>query len=202
MGIYVNYKLGEYDGIRSRFLDDIDAFAVWFRESAEEFPNDYPDGQLNKTLDFAQRGADAFCAATAAEANLIDRIVDEYWNYCSSEGLHRENDIGSWSHKWYRYAADLAEVLPDSSELARAYYRSLLRGRSLAECVGHEYRSEDEVFHISWLLPSEVVAFCAELEPFSPLLEQDTDEATGVRLMLRALRQAAGLGTSLIVVIA
>lgn len=203
MGTYVHFSLGEADGLLTRFLADLGKFIEWFEPVVAEFPSDYPLGQLDKAIDIASRGIAALETASSKEADLIDRLVHEYWSFCDLNGLHREKDITRSAHKWYRYAPDLLTVLPKASPVAAAYYRSLFVGRSIAQCPGHEYVSDDGVFHLSWLLPEEVSVFLAELEQFEPELElRQNDEATGVFWVLQALKDAKGHKTSLIVTIA
>jgi len=202
MGTYVYYSLGDPDGIRSRFLADVGPFLEWFQPLVEEFPNDYPASQLTKALEIARLGAKALRASSRAEANLIDRVVDEYWNFCDIKALYGARDITPSAHKRYRYAQSLSDVLPDSSELANTYYLALFRGRSLAEWPEHQYESEDNVFHLSWLLPNEVAAFRSELEPFEQLLNSNDDYAAGVLWVLQSVRRAAQERTSLVVAVA
>ena len=203
MGTYVYYSLGEGDGIRSRFLADASAFLEWFKPLADEFPNDYPAAQVTKASEIARLGVEALAVSACSEADLIDRVVDEYWNFCDMKGLYQERDITPSAHKWSRYAQSLSAVLPSSSAAANTFYRSLFRGRSLAECPGHLYQSEDEVFRLSWLLPHEVTAFHSELEPFElQLLDQNDDQAAGVLWVLQAVKRAVQEGTSLVVAVA
>ncbi len=202
MGTYVYYSLGDRDGIRSRLLADAGLFLEWFGPLADEFPNDYPAAQVAKALEITRLGASALAVSSSSEADLIDRVVDEYWNFCDMKGLYRERDITPSAHKWNRYAQSLSEVLPNSSAVANTFYHSLFRGRSLAECPGHLYRSEDEVFHLSWLLPNEVIAFHSELAPFESLLDQNDDQAAGVLWVLQASKRAVQERTSLVVAVA
>lgn len=171
MGTYVYFSLGETDGLLTRFITDLGKFIDWFEPFVAEFPHDYPPDLLDKAIDIASRGIAALEIASSKEADLIDRLVDEYWNFCDLNGLHREKDITRSAHKWYRYAPDLLTVLPKASPVAAAYYRSLFIGRSIAQCSGHKYVSDDGVFHLSWLFPKEVSAFLVELECFEPELE-------------------------------
>jgi len=117
------------------------------------------------------------------------------------KNLYRAKDITPSAHKWNRYADSLSLVLPDSSELANTLYQLILRGRSLANCDGHQYRSEDGVFHLSWLLPDEVIRLHAELTPLESQLDRNDDHAAGVLWVLKATQRALQEGTSLIVAI-
>lgn len=203
MGTYVYFSLGESDGIRSRFLADASVFFEWFKSLADEFPNDYPAAQVAKASEVARLGIAALAVSSCSEADLVDRVVDEYWNFCDMNGLHREKDITPSAHKRGRYAQSLSDVLPGSSAAANKVYRSLFHGRSLTEYPGHLYRSEDEVFHLSWLLPHEVAAFHSELEPFElQLLNRTDDEAAGVLWVLQTVRRAAQEKSSLVVAVA
>jgi hypothetical protein len=188
--------------MRTRFLADLEAYAAWFSSLVAEYPEDYPPNQLKKVINFVQRGTAAFKTECDDEAHVIDRILDEYWQFCDEKGLHRELDITPSAHKLYRYAANLSEVLPSASAIANSYYRGLFLGRSLAECRNHEYRSEDGVFSVSWLLPTEVSQFLGELEPFGHVLDRKADQGVGVFWILESLREASRKGTSLVVVIA
>lgn len=202
MGTYVYYYLGADSGMRTRFLSDLVPYTAWFSALVAEYPDDYLPGQLQKVLDIGQRGLDAFKTNSDDEAHLIDRILDEYWQFCDEKGLHRELDITPAAHKWYRYAIDLSDVLPAASATADAYYQMLFRGRSLAECAEHEYKSEDGVFHLSWLLPDEVSHLLSALLPYEGQLDPAEDYAAGVLWVLTALKQAERKGASLVVVVA
>lgn len=138
MGTYVYFSLGEADGLLSQFFTDLGTFIEWFKPIFAEFPNDYPSGLLDKAIDIASRGIVALETTSSKEADLIDRLVDEYWSFCDLNGLHRDKDITRSAHKWYRYAPDLLRVLPTASPVATAYYRALFSGRSIAQCPGHE----------------------------------------------------------------
>lgn len=203
MGTYVHYSLGDADGITSSFLEDLGVFMAWIAPLAAEYPDDFPPGLHHKMLDFMQRGDAAFTTASREEARLIDSIVDEYyWNFCHEGNRHPALDITPSMHKWCRYAAELADVLPTASAMAGNIYRSLFRGRTLARCDGHAYESEDGVFHLSWLLPAEVATFLSELEPFETGLDDLEDHQAGVLWVILALQEAKRKGSSLIVSIA
>jgi len=202
MGTYVYYYLGDDYGMRTRFLADLGPFTEWFSCLVAEYPDEYPPSQLEKLLDIVQRGTAALKTGFDDEAHMIDRILDEYWQFCDEKGLYRELEITPSAHKWYRYAADLSEVLPSASAIANSYYRRLFLGRSLAECSEHEYQSEDGVFHLSWLLPAEVSQLLSELERFEGRLDCKEDHAAGVFWMLKSLKEARSKGVSLVVVVA
>ena len=202
MGTYVYYYVGDEYGMRTRFLADLAPFTEWFSALVAEYPAEYPPSQLAKLLDIVQRGTAAFQTEFDDEAKLIDRILDEYWQFCHEKSLHRKLEITPSAHKLYRYAENLFEVLPSASALANSYYKRLFLGRSLAECSGHEYQSEDRVFQISWLLPAEVSQFLFELEPFEDGLNCKDDQAAGVFWILKTLKEAKSRGASLVVVIA
>ena len=203
MGTYVHYSLGDEDGVQTPFLADLGSFRAWLDPRIVEYPDDFPPGMQDKILDFIRHGIAAFTTASGDEANLIDRIVDEYyWNFCYDNGRHPAIDITPSMHKWYRYAPELSDVLPAASASANNYYRALFRGRSLAQCDGHAYASEDGVFHLSWLLPTEVSAFLSELERFENQLHCNEDHAAGVVWVLDVLKEAKRKGASLIAAIA
>jgi hypothetical protein len=202
MGTYVYYYLGDEDGIQTRFLADLGSYTAWFSSQVAEFPDDCPPSQLKKLLDIVQRGTAAFVTESDDEAHVIDRILDEYWRFRDEKDLHRELEITPSAHKLNRYAMDLSEVLPSASALANSYYRGLFVGRSLAECKDHEYRSEDGVFSVSWLLPADVCKFLSELERFGNVLDRKEDQGVGVFWVLESLKEANRRGTSLVVVIA
>lgn len=149
-----------------------------------------------------QRGTEAFETESDDDAHVIDRIVDEYWQFCYEKGLHRELEITPSAHKLYRYATDLSDVLPSASALANSYYKRLFLGRSLAVCRNHDYRSEDGLFSVSKLFPAEVSQFLGELEPHRSGLDRNEDEASGVFWILETLNEANSRGASLVVVIA
>jgi len=202
MGTYVFYYLGDEYGIRTRFLADLGPFTEWFSSLAAEFPDEYSPSHLEKLLDFVQRGTAAFKTRSDDEAHVIDRIVDEYWQFCDEMGRHREYEITPSAHKLGRYADNLSDVLPNASAIARSYYRAIFRGRSLAECCEHEYQSEDGIFSFSWLLPTEVSQFLSELESFIDALDCKDDHSAGVFWVLSALKEANRKGVSLVIVVA
>jgi hypothetical protein len=203
MGKYVTYSLGDPNGIRPRFLADLDSFIAWGDVAVEDFPDDYPPGFLDKARDIAQRGSIAFTTENEAEAWLIDRVVDEYWNFCDLTARHRADNLQTSMYHVRRYATDLSQVVPAASGLANSYYRQLFAGRSLAQCEGHVYHSHDGVFQLSWLTAAEVQAFFAELAPCEPQLDRSDEVAAGcVLLILEVLKQAAHQGLGLTVVIA
>ncbi len=202
MGTYVYYYVGDQYGMRTRFLADLAPFTAWFSSLVTEYPDEYQPNILAKLLDIVERGTSAFQTEFDTEARLIDRILDEYWEYCDQKGLYRKLDITPSAHKLYRYAKNLSDVLPRASALANSYYKKLFLGRSLAECRGQKYESEDGVFHVSWLLPAEVSQFLLELEPFAEGLDCRDDHAAGVFWILKTLKEANSKEGSLVVVIA
>lgn len=203
MGTYVMYSLGDPDGIRPRFLADLDSFIAWSDITVEDFPDDYPPGFLNKARDIAQRGSIALTTENEAEAWLIDRVADEYWNFCDLTARHKADNLQTSMYHLRRYATDLSQVVPAASELAKSYYRMLFAGRSLAQCKGHAYCSQDGVFHLSWLSAAEVKAFLAELAPCEPQLARPDEVAADcVLLILEVLKHAAHQSRGLTVVIA
>ncbi|NHZ98278.1 hypothetical protein [Massilia sp. CCM 8734] len=203
MGTYVHYSLGDDDGVKTAFLADLGVFLAWLDPRIAEYPDEFPAGMREKILDFMRRGNAALLTASREEARLIDLIVDEYyWNFSFDSHRHPAIDITPSMHKWYRYASELSDVLPAASAIACDYYRALFRGCSLVECDGHVYQSQDDVFHLSWLLPAQVVALLAELEPFESELDAMQDDQAGVLWVLVSLQEAKRAGASLIVAIA
>ncbi len=196
------YSLGDADGIQTRFLGDLDAFIEHITPSVDEFPDEFPPGFLKKASDIAHRGAYALATESKDEAYLIDRIVDQYWDYCGSLAGYRKKCVTQSMRKLYRYANELTEVLPAISAKASTYYRRIFQGSSLVMCGGHKYHSEDGVFHLSWLLPHQVTEFLSELAPYEAQLKSHNDESAGVLLVFEALKAAQEHGTSLVIVIA
>lgn len=188
--------------MRSRFLADVVDFAKWLGGLVDAYPEDYPPKILVRLADISLRGADAFKAANAQDAKLIDRLMTEYWNFSCDTGRHSDKDITPSAHKWYRYAEELSLVLPTATKEACDYYQRLFEGNSLAEFDGHKYQSEDGVFRWSWLLPHEVEDFYDRLQNYAGLLESDDDWPAGVRWVLYALERAKASGSSLLVSIA
>ncbi len=202
MGTYVTYSLGAADGFRGRFLADLKDFIDWLAIEHSDFPGDFAPGLLEMARDIARRGPAAFDTCNVHQAWLIDRLVHEHWNFCDRTARGRGHDITTSMYKWYRYAEELPDVLPAASARACKLYRMLFSGRSLARCEGHVVRSEDGVFHLSWLMPDEVDALIAELAPFEAHFDRSNDNAVGVLLILEALRHAQRKGLALVVVIA
>lgn len=202
MGTYVYYYLGDETGMRTRFLADLASYSAWFRALVAEYPEDYPPGQLQKLVDIEQRGIEAFKTGCDDEAHVIDRILDEYWNFCSEKDLHRKLEITPSAHKRYRYADNLSDVLPATSATANAYYKQLFSGRSSADCSGHAYASEDGIFHVSWLLSREVSLLLSELLPYERQLDLREEHAAGVFWILTVLKEAERKGASLVAVVA
>lgn len=202
MSAYVYFELGASDGLRSRFLDDADEFERWLRDLAGEFPGEYPPEKLDKLADISRRGGAALKTDNHDEAQLIDGLTHDYWNFCTMTSLHGDKDITPSAHKWHRYAAELSKALPAASDAACHYYRRVFTGASLAECSGHEFRSPDGIFRWSWLLPHEVEEFCEELQKHAGLLDREDEELAGIFCILAALRLAKEQGSSLLVSIA
>ncbi|MTW14204.1 hypothetical protein GM658_26675 [Pseudoduganella eburnea] len=202
MSAYVYFELGAPDGLRSRFLDDAAEFERWTRELAAEFPGEYPPAKLTKLADISRRGAAALKTTDPGEAQLIDHLTHDYWNFCTITGIHGDKDVTPSAHKWHRYAMELSEVLPTASDEACHYYRRLFAGDSLVECCGHTYRSIDGVFRWSWLLPHEASDFCRKLQGHADSLNLEDDGLAGVSWVLKALQWAKEEGSSLLVSVA
>ena len=202
MSAYVYFELGAPDGLRSRFLADAPEFERWLGALASEFPGEYPPAKLAKLADISLRGAAALKTADPGEAQLIDRLTHDYWNFCTMTGIHGDKDVTPSAHKWHRYAAELSQVLPAASEELCRYYRRLFAGDSLAECSGHSYQSPDGIFRWSWLLPHEVVDFCGKLQDHADFLNREDDGLAGVSWVLAALQSAREEGSSLLVSVA
>jgi len=199
---YVYFELGAPDGLRSRFLDDAAEFACWLGEWASEFPGEYPPAKLAKLADISQRGAAALKTSNPDEAQLIDCLTHDYWNFCTMTSIHGDKDVTPSAHKWYRYAPELSQVLPAATDDMCRYYRRLFAGDSLAECSGHAFKSVDGLFRWSWLLPHEVVDFCGKLQEYADMLEREDDHQAGVSWILVALQSAKEVGASLLVSVA
>lgn len=199
MSAYVYYDLGPSDGLRSRFLGDAPEFERWLRALAAEFPGEYPPAKLDKIADIALRGAAGLKTTDPEEAQLIDCLTHDYWNFCTMTSIHGDKDITLSAHKWHHYATELSHVLPTACEELRRYYRRLFAGDSLAECSAHTYRSIDGVFRWSWLLPHEVVDFCAKLQDYADFLNREDDGLAGLSCILAALQSAKEEGSSLLI---
>lgn len=199
MSAYVYFDLGPPDGLRSRFLGDAAEFERWLCALAAEFPGEYPPLKLAKLADISLRGAVALKTANSDEAQLIDCLMHDYWNFCTITSIHGDKDITPSAHKWHRYATELSEVLPSASDELCRYYRRLFAGASLAECSAHTYRSIDGVFRWSWLLPHEVADFCSKLQDYADLLNRENDGLAGVSWILEALQSAKEEGSSLLI---
>lgn len=200
MNVY--FELGAPDGLRSRFLADAAEFERWLLDLAGEFSGGYSPEVLAKLADISERGAEALQASDPAEAILIDRVMHDYWNFCSMTGLHGDKDITPAANQWYRFPAELPQLLPSAADDVCGYYRRLFAGNSLAECSGHAYRPVDGIFRWSWLLSHEVSDFCDKLENDSHLLDHETDGAAEVFSILNALRLAKERDCSLLVSVA
>lgn len=198
----VYFELGAPDGLRSRFLADAADFAAWLDQLAEEFPGQYPPSLTDRLADIVLRGAEALVVGDPGEARQIDRLVHDYWNFCTMTGCHGEKDITPAAYELHRYATELSHVLPTATEEMCNYYRRLFAGNSLAECDGHAYSPEDGVFRWSWLLPQEVVDFYNKLSDFAGLLDGEEEGAAGVRCVLTALRRAKEERSSLLISVA
>lgn len=199
MSAYVYFDLGPPDGLRSRFLGDAPEFETWLRALAAEFPGEYPPAKLAKLADIALRGAAALKTTDPGEAQLIDHLTHDYWNFCTITSIHGDKDITPSAHKWHRYAAELSQVLPNASAELCRYYRKLFAGDSLAECSAHVHRSIDGVFRWSWLLPHEVVDFCGKLQDYADFLNREDDGLAGVSCILAALQSAKEEGSGLLI---
>jgi len=202
MSAYVYFELGSSDGLRSRFLDDAAVFERWLRELAGEFPGEYPPANLAKLADISQRGAAALKTTDPGEAQLIDQLTHDYWNFCTMTGIHGDKEITPSTQEWHRYATELSQVLPAASDEACRYYRRLFAGESLAECCGHSYQAVDGIFRWSWLLPHEVVDFCGKLQDYAAFFNREEDGVAGVSWILAALQSAKEQGSSLLISIA
>jgi len=200
MNVY--FEVGAADGLRSRFLADAADFASWLDGLADEFPGQYPPDLRARLADIAQRGAEALKVADAGEAGQIDRLMHDYWNFCTMTGCHGDKDITPSTYDLHRYANELSFVLPTADEKVCSYYRRLFAGDSLAECRGHAYRAADGVFRWSWLLPQEVADFHAKLQDYADLLDREDDGLAGVRCILAALRMAKEERSSLLISVA
>lgn len=202
MSARVYFELGAPDGLRSRFLDDAAEFERWLRELAAEFPGAYPPEKLAKLAGISLRGAAALKTTNPVEAQLIDHLTHDYWNFCTMTSIHGDKDVTPSAHEWYRYATELSQVLPNASNEVCRYYRRLFAGDSLAECCGHAYRSVDGIFRWSWLLPHEVADFCGKLQDYADLLNCEDDGLAGVYWILAVLQSAREEGCSLLVSVA
>jgi len=202
MSAYVYLELGPTDGLRSRFLDDAAEFGHWARELAAEFTGEYPPAKLAKLADISQRGAAALKTTDPGEAQLIDHLTHDYWNFCTMTSIHGDKDITPSSHQWHRYATELSQVLPTATDEMCEYYRRLFAGNTLAECNGHAYRSIDGVFRWSWLLPHEVEDFCGKLQDYNNFLHLEDDGMAGVSWILAGLQSAREEGSSLLISVA
>lgn len=192
----VYFELGAPDGLRSRFLADTADFERWLRDLAGEFPGEYPPAVRAKLAEISLRGTAALKAADPAEACLIDRIVHDYWNFCTMTSRHGERDVTPAAR--HCYPMELSQVLPAADREVCDYYRRLFAGNSLAERNGHAYHSVDGVFRWSWLLPHEVADFCDRLQEYEDIFQNED----GVREILAVLRLAKEERSSLLISIA
>lgn len=192
----VYFEFGAPDGLRSRFLADAAEFGCWLRGLAEELSGEYPSAALDKVAEIAVRGAAALKTSDPGEARLIDRLMHDYWNFCTMTSRHGGEDITPAAR--LRFLPELSPSLPAASGELCSYYRRLFAGDSMAECSGHSYQSPDGIFRWSWLLPHEVVDFCDKLEIHaSHFGHQDV-----LFELLTVLRLAKQEGSSLLVSVA
>jgi hypothetical protein len=189
------FELGAPDGLRPRFLADAAEFESWLLELAGELSGEYPPAALAKLADISLCGAAALKTAHLDEACLIDRLMHDYWIFCTMTARHGEQDVTPATT--HCYPMELARVLPAASREVCEYYRRLFAGDTLAECSDHTYRSADGVFRWSWLLPHEVADFCDRLQDHAHSESEDT-----IREILALLRLAKDERSSLLISLA
>ena len=201
MGTYVHYSLGREDGIKDTVMEKMQSFVFWLHEIEKKYPGDYGADLINMAEKLAKY-RDLELIVNLEEARLVDRVVDELVHYCDMERIKLFNEITHSMHKWYRYASSLDDVVLKCTQKGSAYYKKIFSGCSIVDLEGHQYKSDDGVYHLSWLLPHEVSDFRADLESYDIDFSSNDDYIHGVYCILESLKKAEKENVSLVIEIA
>lgn len=202
MGTYAYYYIGGRDGIESTVLENLPSLIKCLDICREKYPEDYDDVLFRKAVYLNEIGAASLTVDSSDQANAIDRVVDSLLAYEEYGSVHYKlfTSIDHSMMKWNRYARDLREVLPNSSDYACGLYsRLLFEGMSVAKCEGHNYQIVDGESRLAWALPHEIDRLVHELEPIRATVDWRWDKEHGVFCLLEASLQAREKGGSLIV---
>jgi hypothetical protein len=200
MGTYISFHLGAHDGLKSMLFRHIDEVLQYVQRLHMDYPEDYSPELISMLLKLKQHGEQALQVSTQDEALLVDEAVLTFLSYLDIERHDILEDIPLSHMKAHNYAFDLADVYPLASETTcRLYNKALGKSISLAQYAGHKW--QEPFFHISWLLPDEVLTLKIGLERCSNNFEgcNDDDEIHGVWNFYEALKVAEAEGTSLII---
>ncbi|WP_144395073.1 hypothetical protein [Pleionea sediminis] len=208
MGTYVHYSLGQKDGIESIVFENLHNLIKCMDNCRIKYPEDYNESIYRMACHMNKHGPSSLSVDSSEEAALIDRVVDElimYEELSSVTGVEYSlfEKIDTSMMKLFRYADSLKTVLPDSSNHAQRIYNTLLfDGMSIAKCSGHKYESDDGVYKISWVLPSEIEDLIKDLAPITRIKEWENEQESGVFYLYDALCKAGRKGSALVVEIA
>jgi hypothetical protein len=208
MDTYVHYSLGRKDGIESAVFENLPSLIRCMENCRSEYPEEFNESIYEMALKMNINGSSSLEVNTEKEAYLIDRVVDELVYYEDLSSVTNVEfklfeSLDSSMMKWYRYADNLRNVIPNCSDYSSEVYRKLLfDGMSIAKLTGHKYQSDDGVYRIAWVLPEEIDQLVSDLEPINAVTDWKDDEQSGVFFIYDALKKAKEKGCALVVEIA
>jgi len=203
MSIVVMFWHGSHDGLLGHFLSGpLDDFRIWCLASEEQFPGELHPALVPLLDAVLREGPDALRPTTAAEAWVVDRLLDTYCGIFAS--CDRPDLMQSTVEAFLRvsrYETILAALSQwPHHRTARRLWSYLLEGRPVVRDPGKfPYGSEDAVYRLSYWSADEVVLLDRVFaDPSARWLSvADTDALGCTRTALAAARaRGSGLITS------
>ena len=173
MGCYVEFWHGPPDGIASHLVGGpLAEFEAWCDEVIREFPGEIDPRVVELLRRVRTGGVEHLRAKSASEAEVVDRLVDEFYgSYCDrGAGAERlesacESMINVWHYESARPALHRAGVSPEVLRL----WDYLVAGRALLrDPVELPYVSEDEWFCVGYWTADEVIVLDGALRGIEP----------------------------------
>ncbi len=154
MGTYVQFWRGTEDGLLGHFLGGpLDAFRKWCIEAIADYPGDLEPAIVPLLEAVLAVGASALQAETAAQAALVDRLLDTYYgHFCDGkcpELLESADGSLLYVRRYDSILEALARLPDKNAELLLWSY--LIGGRAVQrDQAVLPYQSEDGIFRLSY----------------------------------------------------